>query len=47
MNEEQVLKEMIAFVERRIAELPNGESKYYKNMKESLEWEIQALKEQE
>lgn len=47
MTEEQVLKEMIAYVEKRIAELPKDSSKYYKNMKESLEWEIQALKEQE
>ena len=36
MTEIETLEEMIAWLGRRIKELPHGESIYYKEMKESL-----------
>lgn len=47
MKESEVLKEIIEWVEKRIAELPNGESYYYKEMKESLDWELKTALERE
>lgn len=45
MNEQQTLEEIIKWIERRIKELPNGDSIYYKEMKESLVWELKTVKE--
>ncbi len=45
MTEQQVLEEIIEWVGRRIKELPNGESIYYKEMRESLRWELKTVKE--
>lgn len=47
MKESDALKEMIEWVEKRIAELPNGESHYYKEMKQSLIWELKTALERE
>lgn len=47
MKQSEVLKEMIEWIDRRIIELPNSESYYYKEMKESLEWELKTVTERE
>lgn len=45
MNEEiQMLEEMIAWLDNRIKEM-KGEAPAYKDMKESLKWELKTLKE--
>lgn len=45
MTEQETLRDMMAWVEKRIEELPEGDSVYYKNMKESLEWGLKTIKE--
>lgn len=47
MNEEQTLREMMDWVKRRIEELPESHSVYYKTMLESLRWELKTVKERE
>ena len=44
LNEKQVLEEMIAWVDKRIKEM-KGEAPAYKDMKESLEWELKTVNE--
>lgn len=47
MKQSVVLKEMIEWLNNRIKELPGEQSIYYKDMKESLEWELKTVLERE
>lgn len=47
MKQSDVLKEMIEWVKNRIKELPGEQSIYYKDMQESLEWELKTVLERE
>lgn len=44
LEEKQVLEEMITWIDNRIKEM-NGEAPAYKDMKESLEWELKTVNE--
>ena len=46
MTEIETIKEMIAWIDKRIKEL-DGNAPYYKNMKESLKWELKTIIERE
>ena len=47
MKESEVLKEMIEWLDKRIKELPEEKSIYYKDMKISLKWELKTALESE
>lgn len=47
MKSSEVLKEMIDWLTRRIKELPEEKSVYYKDMRLTLKWELKTILERE
>lgn len=47
MKESEMLKEMIEWIGNRIKELPEEKSIYYKEMKQTLKWELKTILERE
>ena len=47
MKESEVLGEMIEWINKRIKELPEEKSIYYKEMKQTLRWELKTILERE
>lgn len=46
MNEVETLVDIISWLDKRIEEM-KGDAPYYKNLKESLEWELKTVKERD
>ena len=47
MNEVETIKEIISWIDKRIAELPEGGSIYYKELRETFKWELKTAQERE
>lgn len=45
MNEIETIKEILGWIRKRIKELPEEKSVYYKEMEESFKWELKTAQE--